>query len=91
MRLAFLTCDRLAGAESSEEPLFAALRAAEKALTGLTPTPFIARVDLVASQGALHLMELKFIEPALYFATDARSPQRFLRALKRGFDSSRAI
>lgn len=59
-------------------------KAAERAMRMLGDPPLQARVDLVRlDDGALAVMELEVIEPALYFRTDPAAAGRFADALAR--------
>jgi hypothetical protein len=47
------------------------------------PGTLYARVDAVAHEGRLHLMELEVVEPELFFRFAPEAPARFADALLR--------
>lgn len=50
------------------------------------PGTLYARVDAVAWEGALHVMELEVVEPELFFRLEPAAAQRFAAALLRRLD-----
>lgn len=58
-----------------------AVAEARALLHAAVPGTVYARVDAVAHEGRLHLMELEVVEPELFFRHDARSVKRFADAL----------
>lgn len=65
------------------EPPQEILRQVEGLLDIEGRTCLYARVDGVARHGQFELMELEFIEPALYFAEHSAAPARFAAAIER--------
>lgn len=68
----------------SIEPVRAEARLLERGAQVLDALPadlLYARIDLVRDGDDFRLMEAELLEPSLYFGIDARSPERFARAL----------
>lgn len=75
------------GLITAVEPESAMLETARSINEIVEPRPLYSRIDLVrCDDGGFALMELELIEPALYFRTDAKSPERFARAFARRMD-----
>ena len=71
------------GSAESRTPAPALIADAERALAAVPGQPLYARVDGVARDGGLLLMELELIEPHLFFGWDARAATRLAKAIRR--------
>jgi glutathione synthase/RimK-type ligase-like ATP-grasp enzyme len=81
--------DEHGGRAFTETPSPALLAQAER-IAAAIPRPWLyARVDAVETRGALVLMELELIEPALFLAQDPAAPGRFAEAIRRAGDGRR--
>jgi glutathione synthase/RimK-type ligase-like ATP-grasp enzyme len=70
------------GHATAEIPSPALIEQAQRILDLLPERPLYARVDGVETAAGFLLLELELLEPALFFATDAESPNRFADALE---------
>lgn len=59
------------------------IAAAARVLDSLPKRPLYARVDGVDTARGLVLLELELLEPALFLASDAAAPTRFVEAIER--------
>jgi hypothetical protein len=71
------------GSADTRKPSRKLIVDAERVLAAVPGDPLYARVDGVARDGKLVLMELELIEPHLFFAWDARAATRLAKAIRR--------